>query len=203
MTIYFSSDLHFGHKNILTYTKRGEVWSSVEDMNEGIVQNINSVVKPEDTLYLLGDTLFCKKRDLAEFAAKTIGRLNGHKFLIRGNHDYFTHKEEFSKYFHWIRDYSELKVNDTDANNGKTQKIVMCHFPLLVWNDGAHGAFHCHGHSHSSLDELNRTTTRLDVGIDAEFSNYLPLSYEQIKEIMKKKSYKPMDSHGQRRNESL
>jgi calcineurin-like phosphoesterase family protein len=52
-----------------------------------------------------------------------------------------------------------------------------------------------HGHSHGSLDEINETTTRLDVGVDARYSGYMPLSYEQIRSIMRDRKYAPVDHH--------
>lgn len=196
MTIYFSSDIHFDHKKILEYTKRGTLWSSVEEMNEGIIERFNSVVKPGDSLYLLGDMIFGSYKTLPERMASYFGRMNGQKFLIKGNHDHNYKEEYFKKHFVWIRDYYELRVDDVEAPNGKFNKVVLQHFPLLIWNNSHNGYFMLHGHSHGGIDELNKSTTRLDVGIDSEHSNYLPMSYEQIKEIMKTKTFQPLDHHG-------
>jgi calcineurin-like phosphoesterase family protein len=198
MTIWTTSDLHFDHKNILQYTKRTEHWQTIEEMNEGLIERHNSVVKPGDSVYFIGDIIFGQHKTLPERMESYFSRMNGQKFLVKGNHDH-NHKEEwFKKHFVWIRDYYELRVDDKDAANGRFNKLVLCHFPLYSWHGMGQGWWHIHGHCHGSIDVVNRETTRLDVGVDAEFSNLTPLSYEQIKEIMSKKTVKTVDHHGNR-----
>ena len=80
--IYLTSDLHFGHKNIIKLTNRP--FSDVHEMNETLIKNWNNTIKPQDTIYILGD--LCFKMSLEE-SHKIIQRLNGKKVLIRGNHD--------------------------------------------------------------------------------------------------------------------
>lgn len=200
MSIYFVSDLHFDHKNILKYTNRSQLWSTVEEMNEGLIERYNSVVKPGDSVYFLGDLIFGPYKTLPDRMKSYFGRMNGQKFLIKGNHDHYHKEEWFSKHFVWIRDYYELRVDDKEAANGRFNKLILMHFPLFSWHGMGQGWWHLHGHCHSSIDEINRETTRLDIGVDAEFSNYMPLSYEQIKEIMSKKTVKIIDHHGADRN---
>lgn len=77
---YFTSDLHIGHDNSLIYDKRP--FKDMDHMIEGIVRRFNSVVRPQDLLYILGDVGFG-----SELLRKVIGRLNGTKILILGNHD--------------------------------------------------------------------------------------------------------------------
>lgn len=81
MTVYFTSDTHFGHKNIIEYT--GRPWLDVPTMNDALIANWNSVVKPEDTIYHIGDFAMGPKVEHKGF----MDRLNGRKILIRGNHD--------------------------------------------------------------------------------------------------------------------
>ena len=79
--IYITSDFHFGHDKPFIWKDRG--FSSVEEMNETLISNFNSIVKPEDHVYILGDlTLGDLKTGLA-----AIARLNGCLHIIRGNHD--------------------------------------------------------------------------------------------------------------------
>lgn len=90
--VFLTADLHFGHQNILEYAKRP--FSSVEEMNEALVENWNSVVGPKDVVHILGDLCMGKMDD----SLKMISRLNGHLYLYTGNHDratciYYDHKE--------------------------------------------------------------------------------------------------------------
>lgn len=81
--IYYIADCHFYHKNILYLDKRP--FKSIDEMTSVMIANWNAKVQPEDTIYILGDLSFDK-------AGKTIDLLskwNGHKHLIRGNHDYY------------------------------------------------------------------------------------------------------------------
>ena len=80
--IYFTADLHLGHTNIIKLSDRS--FDSVEQMNETLIDNINSVVNNKDTLYLLGDI---SHKIPVEEANTLIKRINGRKILIRGNHD--------------------------------------------------------------------------------------------------------------------
>jgi len=80
--IWFTGDHHFSHKNIIEYSKRP--FKSIEHMNMEMIRRWNSVVKPNDTVFHLGDILFENKKlkfnDLIE-------KLNGKIILIHGNHD--------------------------------------------------------------------------------------------------------------------
>lgn len=179
MKTWFISDTHLNHKRILLYTKRP--YSSIEEMNEGIISNWNSVVKDEDQIYHLGDVGMGSPASLATI----LRQLKGHKFLIRGNHDKSI-RNEAAECFEWIKDLARIYINN--------QLIVMCHYPMLVWEKSHYDSFMLHGHCHNSLNELNKTTKRLDVGVDN--FNCAPVSFEQVKEIMDKKIYTPMDRHG-------
>ena len=79
--LWFTADSHFGHVNILNYTKRP--WSTVDQMNEALVENWNAVVAPEDTVIVLGDFAMGVRKDTCPIGK----RLNGHKILVPGNHD--------------------------------------------------------------------------------------------------------------------
>lgn len=88
--IYVTSDLHFGHKNIIKFENRP--YKDVEEMTEGLINNWNSVVTANDLVYILGDFSFMGKRKTEE----VLKRLRGKKILIKGNHDYYV-KGDFDR----------------------------------------------------------------------------------------------------------
>ena len=93
MAIYFTSDTHFNHSNILTYCSRP--WKTVEEMNEGLIKNWNEVVKPEDVVYHLGDFAMGNRKLIPDILA----RLNGRIVLVRGNHDFSKSLEYFPEVY--------------------------------------------------------------------------------------------------------
>jgi calcineurin-like phosphoesterase family protein len=112
--------------------------------------------------------------------------MNGRLHLIRGNHERGCAKQE--DLFVWIKDLYTLKVKDADAP-GSIQNIVLCHYPMRSWNKSHWGSWMCCAHSHgglaASLPESTEGGLLLDVGVDVW--NYHPVSYEQVKSVMKKK----------------
>lgn len=182
MTVWFSSDWHLCHENVIKYSRRP--FGSVEEMNGALVSNWNERVKPGDCGYILGD--FTLSKD-PEVAAGFSRRMNGQKFLITGNHDRWAEKvKEPAKFgFVWIRPYHELKVGD--------QKIILCHYPFLTWNGSHRGSWNIFGHSHgTSRNDIGGK--RLDAGVDCW--NYYPVSFDEVKAFMDKRSFVPTDHHG-------
>lgn len=180
--VYFTSDQHYGHTNIIQYSKRP--FDDIIEMRETFVTNYNSAVQPNDTVYHLGDFAFLK----VDEAVKILKRLNGNKYLIFGNHDKRLRKEpDFLKHWGWTKDLAEITVNE--------QKIVLCHYAMLTWNGSHRGSWNLHGHSHGSLPE-DKFTKRLDVGVDCH--SYYPISFNEVKITMDKKEFKPVDHHGAR-----
>lgn len=174
--IFFTGDTHFKHGNIIKYCNRP--FSSLEEHDETLIQNWNNVVKKEDIVYHLGDFCF---RDFNDY----FYRLNGQIHFIEGNHDKETHKhrDKFASY----SKYKEIGVGD--------QKIVLCHYAFRIWNKSHYGSWNLYGHSHGSLSD-DPHARAIDVGVDCH--NYTPIEYEQVKEIMFKKLWQPIDHHGQR-----
>lgn len=168
--IFFTSDLHLGHENILRFMDRP--FSSVEEMDEVLIDNYDSMVTDKDTVYILGDLSF--RADMA-LMNKKFARLRGKKHLIIGNHD------KYSRYntnlFREMCDY-KLIIHER-------QRIAMMHYPLLEWNFQRYGSLMLHGHIHSdgAYNEENRKNgiLRYDVGVDA--NRYYPVSLEQIKDF--------------------
>ena len=185
MKIWFTSDTHYGHTNILKYCNRP--FKNVNEMNNEMMSRWNNVVNDEDTVYHLGDFAF--SRDL-EFTLNILNSLKGNKVLITGNHDRKM-PSEIKRRFAFVTNYYEFKVQDDEANRG-TQLIVMMHYAMRIWNKSHYGAWQLYGHSHGTLSD-DPNALAIDVGVDCH--NYTPINYEQIKEIMKKKKFVPIDHH--------
>lgn len=79
--IFFTSDLHLGHANVICHCNRP--FASVEEMDETLIRNWNQRVKTNDTVYVLGDLMFRNQKPPEEY----LDRLKGRKHLITGNHD--------------------------------------------------------------------------------------------------------------------
>ena len=152
--VWLTSDTHYGHANIIEYSKRP--YQSVQGMNESLIANYNSVVRPGDLVYHLGDFGFADEKSLDEI----LRRLNGDKFLIWGNHDK-TLRNSARLQGHFVKclDYLEISVDKT--------RIVLCHYPMLSWNRMAHGSIMAHGHCHGNLRYPFKGRI-IDVGVDPQ-----------------------------------
>lgn len=167
--IYFTADTHFGHRNVIQYENRP--FQTVDEMDEALVENWNRRVSPEDDIYILGDFTL-KGPDIAN---ALLERLQGRKYLIRGNHDGYVDRASFYReHFLWIKDYHELAYQE--------RWFILCHYPLFSWNGMSRGAFQLHGHQHNGprYNEDNRSMrmARLDVGVDAQAM--APVSIEEL-----------------------
>ena len=184
---YFASDAHFFHRNVIKYD--GRPFDNVEQMNEQLILNWNSVVSEEDEVYYLGDFGMGSEEELF----KILRRLNGRIYYIFGNHDKVVKKSKrMLGRFIWTKDLAEIRIPDSDAPRG-AQSIVLCHYAMRVWNKSHHGAWHLYGHSHGSLPE-DPNSLSFDVGLNC--IDYTPISYTQVKERMNQKNWKPKDHHG-------
>lgn len=176
--IYFTSDPHYYHKNIIAFC--GRKAADVDDMNQQLIDNWNAVITDNDEVYLLGDFAFCGKQRRLELIMQLLGK----KHLIRGNHDPDPDRWWLEAGFYSVQDYKELRVqdmyqNDDGGNKSYHQHIVLMHFPILSWNGMAHGSWHLHGHCHGNMANKG---LRMDVGVDT--NNLKPYSYEDIKNYM-------------------
>jgi calcineurin-like phosphoesterase family protein len=178
--IWFTSDNHFYHKNILKFQAEAgtRFGNDANEMNELMISKWNSQVALADKVYCLGDFSFGKP----ELTEAILKRLNGQLNLIRGNHEHWL-TQETEQYFEDIRDYREITIDGI--------KIVLFHFPIEEWNRMHHGAFHLFGHVHGHHG--TKEGRSMDVGIDARPQKDMGLwSWEEIKETLKDK---PILSH--------
>lgn len=186
--IHFSSDPHFWHSRLATI--RG--FSSVEEMNEKLIDNWNKKVRLDDTVYLLGDVSFAGTTKTVD----VLERLNGKIHLIRGNHDRELTGNVLS-IFASVKDLDRIKiVTHNPDGTSDVQRVVLCHFPLLVWDMAHHGAWHLHGHSHGSCRYPNPNAKILDVGMDPQMLR--PISFDEVSAVMAGRSTFCSDYHGSR-----
>lgn len=164
MRIFFTADMHLNHANVIDFCKRP--FTSVEEMNEKLIENWNSVVTKKDCVYVLGDVAWRNPHDL-------IKRLNGKKILIRGNHDNFGLTKALRYGFSEVHEMHKIKI---DGNN-----ITMCHYPMHSWYKSHKGTYHIHGHIHEKIIPFMHN--RYNVGVDV--NDYTPVSYEDLMEIFK------------------
>jgi calcineurin-like phosphoesterase family protein len=144
---FVTSDLHFGHKNIVEFCQRP--FADVDHMNEALVRRWNLCVPPTANVIVLGDFSFASKSKTQEILCS----LNGFIYFVWGNHD--RGREEWMlKTPGVIAGFDALRIKD----NGKT--IMMTHYPLESFRED----YHLHGHTHGqSVPKYGR----IDVGVDA------------------------------------
>jgi calcineurin-like phosphoesterase family protein len=155
MTVWIGSDFHWGHKNILSFCPITRApYRDVQHMSETMILEWNSLVKPEDTIYLLGDVAFMSGYE----AARVLSRLNGIKILVAGNHDVKTLKvPAFRDSFEEVHDYLEIIYDGV--------KICMCHYPIFDHNGAGRGSIMLHGHRHGNPHGIPGKI--MDVGMDS------------------------------------
>ena len=138
MAIFLTSDWHFNHDKDFIYQPRG--FTNVEEMNETIIKNHNSMVGPEDEVYALGDLMM---RD-NELGKECISRLNGKIHVVRGNHDTDSRVEIYKNIPNIV------EVCEAKFLKFKKWLFILSHYPTLVGNgDDPKPVFNCHGHTHS------------------------------------------------------
>lgn len=169
--IFFSSDQHLGHENIIKYCNRP--FKSVKEMDEVIIENHNKIVKSSDTVYWLGDFGFHKNPiEISDL----VNRFNGRKIFILGNHDKSSsHLRIAAEEVH----FRILEINEKVLSPG----LTLCHFPMMSWNKSFHGSLHFHGHTHGTIpfDGINR---RYDVGVDP--NAFTPVAWEEVRDKLLK-----------------
>lgn len=106
--IWFTSDLHLCHNRMFIYGPRG--FKSIYEMNETIVKNWNSVVKPKDDVYILGDLMLNDNEAGAEF----VRNLNGKLHIVFGNHDTDTRRELYKTFHNVVECADAIRFNAYD-----------------------------------------------------------------------------------------
>lgn len=195
--IFITSDSHFFHKNIVKGISKWKniefcrKFDTVDEHNELILNNINSSIQENDTLYHLGDFAFGGTKNYFIMREK-INCKNIH--LVLGNHDSYSNNPydpEFngkrtSSLFSSYQHYKEIFVNKTP--------IILFHYSINSWNHMSSGSIHLFGHSHSLPENrFYNEGKSMDVGVDG--NNFKPYSVDEIFDIMKDRPVKKEGHH--------
>lgn len=173
--LYFTSDLHFNHENILKFCNRP--FNNVEEMNEFLIAAYNETIDDDSIVWILGDLGFNRLH-------RHIQQLKGHKHLILGNHDGKLSARTLSL-FESVDYFQRLDING--------QEVILQHYPLLTYAGlyREQSVWQLFGHIHSKIidEELKcgKDTERAklllpyqaDVGIDR--NDMYPYSWSEIK----------------------
>lgn len=174
--LFFTADSHFNHTNIIKFCNRP--FKSVEQMNETLIANWNSVISEDDIVFHLGD--FCLG-GAAEWT-KLLDRLNGKIYLILGNHDLKNFRQGFIQRFEHVALQMFIMVDK--------QKMYLCHYPFLCFEGGYKDVWQLFGHVHTRENNTGIDAERLrylyptqyDVGVDN--NDFKPVSFNEVKEII-------------------
>lgn len=178
--VWFTSDLHFGHRNVIRFCDRP--YENEKEMGEKLIENWNSCVGDNDIVFVLGDTFWFNdsrsiKKVLDQLKGKTI-------YMLPGNHDDFEHYHRVDTerivlcpdvVVLWLQEY----------NSSKKFEIWMSHYPMMTWPHRDNGVWQLFGHIHSKPNknigvdqDLPLHWNQMDVGCD--YWNYKPVSMETL-----------------------
>ena len=161
--IYYTADLHFGYEPIVSQRP----FSNVREMDDALIRNWNETVKPEDTVYIVGDFSY----NNGQVPWQYFSRLSGRKHLIRGNHDTgLDNASALYQYCESVVDFWELE----DQGN----HVILCHYPIIYEKRGymIHGHLHAHrNHAYELLCQLPKV---LNCGVDVNF--FRPVTLPQL-----------------------
>jgi calcineurin-like phosphoesterase family protein len=221
MSIYFTSDTHFGHGNIIKYCHRPYLspydkevleregqwhngdWKgptsskhrisneAVTMMNDELINNINAMVGQNDTLWHLGDWCFAGKHEYNQKAKYYRDR------IVCRNVNIIWGNHDHRSIRHLFGQSEELYHLHVDG-----QLIVLCHYAMAVWDGSHRGSWNLYGHSHAGAEkwmDANLPGRRsFDVGVDNAakvLGAYRPWSLAEIKKIMDARNGFSMDHH--------
>ena len=174
--VFFTSDTHFFHANVISYSDRP--FDSVEQMNQTLIGNWNRVVRKNDVVFHLGDFAFGGKKHWNSI----LDQLNGKIYLMLGNHDMGNFKWALTERF------EQVALEMYAIIDG--QHIRLTHEPFLCYGGSNHNVWQLFGHIHSQENKNGPYAERLsmllplqyDVGVDN--NDYTPVSFEQVREIL-------------------
>lgn len=157
--VLVTADPHYGHKNANALC--GRPFSSLQEMDHIMIENHNKVVKPNDTVFVIGDFVVYSQINWQKYFVK----LNGKLHLIMGNHD----KEKgYESMFESVQERGILELD-------KKHIYILDHYPGASWNGRFHGAGQIFGHVHGKFPGFGKS---LDVGVDTH--KYTPYHIDEV-----------------------
>lgn len=177
--LFFTSDTHFFHNNIIRFCNRP--FKDVNEMNDKLVENWNSVVGEKDIVFHLGDFCWGGAGNWTDI----LDRLNGKIYLILGNHDIKNLENSIVKRFTYVTNQMQIRVGE--------RHIYLNHYPFLCYGGAYRDVIQLFGHVHSGTNnKIGKDEERLkylfplqyDVGVDN--NDYTPISYKKVMEIIEK-----------------
>jgi calcineurin-like phosphoesterase family protein len=221
--LFLTSDTHINHSKLIE--QRG--FASIEEHDNTIINNWNSVVRPQDVVVHLGDVVLGAGDKSKEVCENFYNRVNGHIFQLWGNHlagvktlykecirsqhnldpeTYEVYPVTWNNKVTFVGNSILAHVKTPDAEKSKKQNhfVFLSHFSHRLWIDSNKETLHGSGHSHASDKESNpdwKFNKRLDVGVDN--FNFTPLSFDKFLEIMDTKTQPVIDHHNKDINPSF
>lgn len=179
--LFFSSDLHFGHKTMAKHRR----YDDTTTMDRRIISNWNTIVKEHDVVFILGDLSFGNNANTME----CLLQLNGELHLILGNHDKHLSSAILSV-FQTVNQQLEIDVMHETFSKVLKQRLFLNHFSMRIWNRSHFDAMHLFGHSHGALKGIGRS---MDVGIDPGMM--YPFKFKDIYNKLKDIPRQNLDHH--------
>lgn len=191
--LYFTSDLHFGHRNVIRFCNRP--FDNEKDMGEKLIDKWNSIVTNNDIVFVLGDTFwFNDSRSIK----KVLSKLNGETiYILPGNHcDFSSYHRVDDERIVLCEDVVVLWLESEDYLIREWEKKIyelwLCHYPMMTWPHRENGAMQLFGHIHSKPEnregvdqDLPLHWNQMDIGCDRW--NYMPVCFEQLRILFKNK----------------
>ena len=174
--IFFTSDLHFGHRNVIKFSNRP--FADTQEMEEKLIKNWNDTITNEDIVFVLGDTFWFNDSHTIK---KILEQLNGGKiYFIPGNHD------DFEKYYRVFENDRYVFCKDIVVLFTKKLEIWLSHYPMMTWpHRVSKNCFQLFGHIHSKEgvtegvdQDLPLHKNQFDVGCD--YWDYKPVSLDRV-----------------------
>lgn len=164
--VYFISDLHLGHKNILQFSGGLRDGNTVEEHDHIILERIKLTVNKRDVLYICGDIILTHDKEQEKKYLREIADIPGAKYLIRGNHDNLN-----------IIDYSSVFQDIYGIH--KYKKYWLTHAPIHPSELRGKGNIHGHCHLERIKNQYNEIDPRY-INVCVEMNRGWPISYSDI-----------------------
>jgi calcineurin-like phosphoesterase family protein len=184
MNIWFTSDLHLGHRKVIEYWNRPFLDHAIadvhdprryklEEMDAFLISNWNRLVEKRDVVYVIGDFIWGGFENWKKYS----GQLKGDIRLVLGNHDNANSARKLLKH---VYEYKMISI--------ERQKIALFHYGMRTWDRARKGSWHLYGHSHNSLPPFGKS---LDVGVDCW--DFHPVSFQLLKTVLDRRPLSEQD----------